>query len=108
MQDASFVDRTFLAAMAVDDGPPSMADIARRMGVDAQYAGTYRRRLIEAELIAGVRHGYVDFELPYLRDYLKDHITVDAISGSSRLSVGECLIPGVGVVHTIRAEALAG
>lgn len=73
LSDLSEVDRTFLVAMAVDDGPSQMADLAQRLGVTAQYAGTYRRRLIEAEIIASAGYGLVDFELPYLRDYLRLH-----------------------------------
>ncbi len=33
----------------------------------------YRNRLISAELIESTGHGYVDFTLPYLREYLRDH-----------------------------------
>ncbi|WKD60118.1 Archaeal ATPase [Corynebacterium ciconiae DSM 44920] len=75
LRDLSNVDRTFLAAMAADDGPSKTRDIATRMGVDAQYVGTYRRRLIEAEMITAVGHGLVDFELPFMRSYLRDHMS---------------------------------
>jgi hypothetical protein len=51
-----------------------MADIRDRLGVDDNYASQYRLRLIAAELIAPVRRGYVDFTLPYLREYLRDHL----------------------------------
>lgn len=73
LDDLSQVDRTFLAAMAVDDGPFKMADVVRRLGVDNQYANVYRTRLIEAEMIHSTGHGLVDFALPYLREYLRDH-----------------------------------
>lgn len=79
--DLSEVDRTFLVAMAADDGPSSMADIAQRLGATSQYAGTYRRRLIEAEIIAPVAYGRVDFELPYLREYLREHAVFDLFRG---------------------------
>lgn len=32
-----------------------------------------RLRLIASELIESTSHGYVDFALPYLRDYLREH-----------------------------------
>lgn len=51
LADLSAVDRSFLAAMAHDDGPSRMGDIASRLGVDATYAGQYRLRLIAAEVI---------------------------------------------------------
>lgn len=79
LADLSEVDRTFLLAMAQDDGPAKIADIAGRMGVDSQYAGNYRRRLIDAEMIRPTGHGYVDFELPYMREYLRTHPASDAM-----------------------------
>lgn len=73
LADLSDVDRSFLAAMAHDDGPSRMAEIAARLGVDATYAGQYRLRLIAAEVIEPRGHGLVDFTLPGLRDYLREH-----------------------------------
>jgi hypothetical protein len=73
LNDASTTDKSFLLAMSSDDGPSKMADIASRMNVTKEYAGVYRNRLIEAELIEAAGHGYVDFALPYLREYLRDH-----------------------------------
>lgn len=73
LADTSAIDRSFLLAMAQDDGPSKMADVQRRLGVDVNYASQYRLRLIAAELIEPVRRGYVDFALPYLREYLLEH-----------------------------------
>ena len=73
LRDLSHVDRTFLAAMAVDDGPSRMADVASRLTADANYASQYRLRLIAADMIHPAGHGHVDFTLPYLRDYLREH-----------------------------------
>ncbi|MFC7362218.1 hypothetical protein [Nocardioides astragali] len=73
LADLSAVDRSFLAAMAHDDGPSRMGDIASRLGVDATYASQYRLRLIAAEVIEPRGHGLVDFTLPGLRDYLREH-----------------------------------
>jgi hypothetical protein len=70
---ASDIDRAFLLAMAQDDGPSKMADIQQRLGVDINYASQYRLRLIASELIHRTRRGYVDFALPYLREYLREH-----------------------------------
>jgi hypothetical protein len=71
----SEVDRSFLAAMAQDDGPSTMNDITARLGVDKTYASQYRLRLIDAELIRSVGFGKVNFVLPYLREYLREHAT---------------------------------
>lgn len=74
---ASAVDKTFLLAMTKDDGPSKMADIQERLGVDVNYASQYRLRLIAAELIEASSRGYVDFALPYLREYLRDEAAAD-------------------------------
>lgn len=80
LAELSPVDRTFLAAMAVDDQPSKMSDVARRMGVDGNYAGQYRLRLIHAELIHASARGRVDFSLPYLRDYLRERASHDVLT----------------------------
>jgi hypothetical protein len=67
------VARTFLLAMSKDDGPSRMSDIADRLGVDPNYASQYRLRLLAGELIAAVDYGQVDFAVPYLREYLREH-----------------------------------
>lgn len=59
--------------MSEDEGPSRVADIQARLGVDVSYASQYRLRLVAAELICSTRRGYVDFALPYLREYLRDH-----------------------------------
>ena len=74
---ASDIDKSFLLAMARDDGPSKMADIQQRLEVGVSYASQYRLRLIAAELIYPTRHGYVDFALPYLREYLREHAAAD-------------------------------
>lgn len=74
----SDVDRSFLAAMAPDDGPSRLGDIAQRLGVSGTYAGQYRLRLIAAELIVPAGHGRVRYALPYLRDYLREHVAAAA------------------------------
>lgn len=80
LRDLSDVDRSFLAAMAVDEGPSRIADIAERMDVDLNYANQYRRRLLDAEMVVSVGRGLLGFELPYLRDYLIDHSVTQALS----------------------------
>jgi hypothetical protein len=77
LADASDIDKSFLLAMAKDDGPSKMADIQQRLNVDVNYASQYRLRLIAAELIEPTRHGYVDFAVPYLREYLREHAAAD-------------------------------
>ena len=73
LKNCSEVDRSFLLAMAEDDGPTRTPDIATRLGVEKRYVSNYRQRLIDAELIEATRRGYVDFAVPYLRDYLREN-----------------------------------
>lgn len=82
LRDTSAVDRTFLLAMAQDDGPSRFADIAARMDVNFNYASQYRLRLLRAELIRVVGYGQIDFAIPYLREYLRDHAA--ALVGKGR------------------------
>ena len=77
LADTTATGRQFLRVMAHDDGPSKMADIRARLDVSDNYASQYRLRLIAAELIEPVRHGYVDFTLQYLREYLRGHGTSD-------------------------------
>lgn len=67
------IDKTYLLAMAQDDGPSSTSAIAERMGKDVKYAGIYRMRLIDAQVIEDRGYGKVDFAIPYLREYLREH-----------------------------------
>ena len=67
------MNRTFLLAMSHDNGPSRTAEVALRMGKDTRYASVYRARLIAAGLIAPACYGSVDFALPYLREYLRQH-----------------------------------
>ena len=73
VSDLSAVDRTFLLAMAQDAGPSRMKDICQRINRNGQYANQYRQRLIDAGVIEESGYGYVDFTIPYLRNWLKSH-----------------------------------
>ena len=71
LNDLSDVDRAFLRAMAVDDGPSRVADIAKRLDKGSQYVNTYRGRLSAAGVIESPARGRLDFSIPYLRDTLR-------------------------------------
>ncbi|MDO5494582.1 MAG: AAA family ATPase [bacterium] len=73
LRSLSEVDRTFLVAMSHDEGPSRTSDLAQRMGKSAQYTSVYRQRLINAGMVQPVGHGTVDFAIPGLREYLRDH-----------------------------------
>jgi hypothetical protein len=77
LAETSDVDKTFLLAMAKDDGRSKMSDIQQRLGVNESYVSQYRLRLIASELIEPKGRGYVDFALPYLREYLRDEAAAE-------------------------------
>jgi type II secretory pathway predicted ATPase ExeA len=64
-------DEDFLCAMARDEGPSKMSDVAARMEATPDYAQKYRRRLMDAGIIRAPRRGEVEFAVPYLGDYLR-------------------------------------
>lgn len=78
LRELSPTDRTVLAHMALSDGPSAVADLRQALGVNPQHLNVYRQRLIDAGMIRSVGHGQVDFTLPYLRDYLREHTVTDA------------------------------
>lgn len=81
LRPLSNVDRTYLLAMAQDDGPSRTGKIAERMDVTPQYAGEYRRRLIRDGIIEAAGHGLVRFTIPYTAEHLRQHAAHDALEG---------------------------
>jgi hypothetical protein len=79
LDEASDVDRSFLLAMARDNGASRIADVIERLGITRSYASVYRRRLVDAELIEPAGRGWVDFALPYLREYLRERAAADGL-----------------------------
>ena len=65
-------DRDFLKAMAEDNEESSIGEIATRLGVDSSYTQRYKTRLIQAGIIEQKRRGYVEFAVPYLKEYLSN------------------------------------
>ncbi len=80
LADLSNVDRAFLAAMAMDDGPSRISDIARRLGVDLGYTSVYRQRLIDAQMIEPAGHGVLRFTLPRMTEHLRSRGAVEEIA----------------------------
>lgn len=70
LHNLSDIDKSYLMAMTLDDGPSRTQAVADRLGVPANYASTYRQRLINAGVIEEAGRGRVEFTLPYLREHL--------------------------------------
>jgi len=74
LNDLSDVDREFVKAMAEDVGESSIAEVAERLGRDHGYVSRYRSRLIVAGIIEPTRRGYVDFTIPYMREFVRANV----------------------------------
>ncbi|MBC7724632.1 MAG: ATP-binding protein [Burkholderiaceae bacterium] len=79
-RDLSEKDREFLQAMSPDDGVSKMGSIADRMGVSPQYANIYKQRLIDSGYVQMAGRGFVDFSLPYLREYVRTVVSTTSAS----------------------------
>ena len=65
--------RAYLMLMALDDGPSSTGELASRMRKTPQYASVYRARLIREDYIKPAGRGYVEFTMPFMREYLRQY-----------------------------------
>jgi AAA+ ATPase superfamily predicted ATPase len=74
-KELSDLDKEFLHAMSEDDGDSKTGDIAERLNRNTSTISTYRQRLIDAGVIARSRYGYVKFTLPYMKDYIIEHMS---------------------------------
>lgn len=63
----------FLLAMAQDDSSSAISEIAKRLGKSTQGVSPVRQELISEQVIEPVSRGRIDFALPYLREYLREH-----------------------------------
>jgi len=80
--DLSDRDKDFLRAMALAEGRTKIADIKIRMGVSDQYVQVYKNRLIDSGYVQSAGHGYVEFSLPYLDQYIRTLIGEDDLEDS--------------------------
>lgn len=64
-------ERRYLTAMAVDEGPSSVSEVARRLDRSPQGLGTTRAALIGKGLIFAPDHGLVAFTVPYMAGYVR-------------------------------------
>ena len=70
LTELSARERAYVEAMARCGSPSSTADVARLMGITKTNAANVRRRLIDCGIIASHGRGFVEFEIPLLREYV--------------------------------------
>jgi hypothetical protein len=68
LKPLSDVERNFLATMAKDG---RVSAIKEALGVSSAYVQAYRSKLIEAGVISSPRRGNLEFDVPYLGEYLR-------------------------------------
>ena len=69
LENLSEQDINFLSAMSADEKESSLEDISMRIGKNASFVQTYKRRLIQSGIIESPRRGKVAFAIPYLKEY---------------------------------------
>ena len=79
MLDATFYalsqgDLRLLEAMLQDARESRLSELADRMGEGSNYVSTYKRRLVEQGVIGERGRSMVAFELPGLREYLRERL----------------------------------
>jgi len=67
-------DMQFLRAMAKDDGTSRVSDIKNRLKISDGLVQAYRKRLLDAGVVAAERRGEMAFTLPYFKEYLSNNI----------------------------------
>lgn len=63
----------YLLAMAEDEGVTATATVAERLQLSPSSLTSYRRLLIQRQIIEQTARGYVKFSIPYMREYLLEH-----------------------------------
>lgn len=63
----------YLFAMSEDRRTSKTSDIAKRMGKKANEISGIRSKLLQREVIQVPQRGYVEFSIPYLREYLLEN-----------------------------------
>lgn len=72
--DLSQGDLRLLEAMLQDARESRLSELADRMGEGSNYVSTYKRRLVEQGVIGERGRSMVAFELPGLREYLRERL----------------------------------
>jgi predicted transcriptional regulator len=67
-------DRQFLQAMSKDRKSSKVTDIEKRMKTTRGNVQAYRKRLIDAGVIASERRGELELTIPYLGEYLRGEL----------------------------------
>lgn len=79
-------DLRFSEAILPDEGPSTLADIAKRMGIQSNYASKYKRRLLESGVIGNVGQRRYSIDLPGFKEYVKENLIYQGKAPKTRRS----------------------
>lgn len=65
-------DRDFLSAIAHEGDRASISSVEKRLNITNRYSQQYRKRLIDAGVVASPQRGMLEITVPYLAEYLRD------------------------------------
>lgn len=71
VNDLTEIEKSFITAMAVDDGLSEVTVVGERLGLDANNARVHRHNLIGKQVIESPKRGFVTFSNEAFRDYLR-------------------------------------
>lgn len=72
--DTSKTDRLFLKAMTeAPSNEVATQWVAKKLGKNKNYVSVYRARLLEDQLIVAPQRGYVQFNLPFFKDFIVEY-----------------------------------
>ena len=69
-RELSDMDQQFLLAMSEDVIDSKISDLRERLGKTSGVVSKYRERLMDIGLIKSEKYGTVQFDLPYMREFL--------------------------------------
>jgi hypothetical protein len=70
LQDLSLTDKDFIYGLAALETPAKVGDLMESIGFDRNKLNQYRRRLDREGVIHSPERGYVDFVIPYMKEYI--------------------------------------
>ncbi|MDR0519692.1 MAG: hypothetical protein LBG82_06550, partial [Clostridiales Family XIII bacterium] len=70
IQDLSPVDKEFVYGLAKIKTPAKIGALISRIGFDSNKLNQYRRRLNREGIVYSPERGYIDFVIPYMKEYL--------------------------------------
>ncbi|MDR2162369.1 MAG: hypothetical protein LBO70_00265 [Clostridiales Family XIII bacterium] len=71
LQDLSLMDKELIYALAKMNTPAGVSDLMAKTRFDRNKLNQYRRRLVREGIIHSPERGYVDFVIPYMKEYLQ-------------------------------------